>query len=733
MYFIANNENYIVAASKDFLEQCGSRDLCAIASSLKDGVFHLERETNSFVAKNFEDFEYSTSDLYSSFGTLTLYRISKKELQIDQSTVEDANITYLKQLKERKIATSDNEFSIPTIESLQKHSTTEESTEKTDKVIESDDKRVETVESVARDTESTESDEKEEESSFETIKLFSNTSVEESSDEEKETIKLFNYDSESSEDKVAEPHQMKQEVIEAKIVEEKTATIEEKKEYPEEKEEKHDSDLDKLISLSDVKELDKTQLKIEEHENDKIVTEKVVNIPTTIESETKEDKEPKEKRAIDKIKEKLFPWGSRNTENIELEESDILKPASDLVDEKKEELTTTKEELLKSVEDKESTDAIETINIIEQSVDAVDVIKPEDDKEKLADTIKIYETKEDEVIHKAIAEVPEVEEKKEDLTLEELELAELKAMHESKNRIAQTTPEVRVSKDESTTEKSEEPLNKDNSQLYYKIIEMQVKGIDLERNAQNLNVDIDSYKMLVDNYLDELENYNDDLKNRVHSTITMLADAGELLSLNVVSKKLNEIAVTTEPATPLRDLTLLVSLLRDKVGNKKSTVVADKIKTVETPAVKSTEKEALKRDENDLGFNLIDITTPEELLVKIPAETIDYDPHKASDELNLPVSLILEFADDFTTQAKEHLNQMVKAYREGDLKTLQTTAHMLKGAASNLRIDPLAENLFTIQKLQSLSSAEKLLKEFVAKLKGLENKLKIIEGINNEN
>ncbi len=731
MYFIANNENYIVAASKDFLEQCGSRDLCAIASSLKDGVFHLERETNSFVAKNFEDFEYSTSDLYSSFGTLTLYSISKKEEQIDTSTAEDANITYLKQLKEGKIAASDNEFSIPTIETLQKQSTTEEATERRDKVIESDQKSIEVIEN----TESKEVEEtKEEESSFETIRLFSNTSAEKSSDEEKETIKLFNYDSESSEDKVAESHQMKQEVNEEKIaLEEKTITLEEEKEEPQEKEIGHDRDLDKLISLSDSKPLDETQLLIEEHENDKIVTEKVVNIPTTIESEIKEDKEPKEKRAIDKIKEKLFPWGSRNTENIELEESAILKPASDLVEEKKEELTTTKEELLESVGDKESTDTIDTINIIEKSEEAVDVISHEDDKEKLADTIKTYETKEDVVIHKEIADVPTIEEEKEDLTLEEQELAELKAMHESKNTIAQTTTEVSVSKDESTTEKSEEALNKDNSQLYYKIIEMQVKGIDLERNAQNLNVDIDSYKMLVDNYLDELENYNDDLKNRVHSTITMLADAGELLSLNVVSKKLNEIAVTTEPATPLRDLTLLVSLLRDKVGNKKSTVVADKIEPVEAPAVKSPEKVALKENENELGFNLVEITTPEELLAKIPAVTIDYDPHKASDELNLPVSLILEFADDFTAQAKEHLYQMVKAYKEGDLKTLQTTAHMLKGAASNLRIDPLAENLFTIQKLQSLSSAEKLLKEFVAKLKGLENKLKIIEGNHNEN
>ena len=714
MYFIANNENYIVAASKDFLEQCGSRDLCAIASSLKDGVFHLESETNSFIAKNFEEFEYNTSDLYSSFGTLTLYSISKKEVEIEQSTVEDENISYLKQLKEGKIATSDNEFSIPTIESLQNQPATEEATDVVDKAIESVEKSVEVEESVAKEQETKEVEEKkEEESSFETIKLFSNTAAEENSDEEKETIKLFNYDSENSEDKQTEPHKEKQEVVEEKV------GIVEKKEESQEKEDEDDIDLNKLISLSDVKPLDETQLKIEDNEYDQVVAEKLVDIPTTIEDEVEETQEVTEKRAIDKIKEKLFPWGSRNKEDIELEESDILKPASDLVEESKEELTTTKEELLKTIKDEEPTD---TINIIEKSDEAIDAIKHEDEKEELTDTIKIVETKEDVVIHKEIAEVSTVEEKKVELSLEEQELAELKAMHEKRDTLLHTKSQV-----------SDTPLNKDNSQLYYKIIEMQVNSIDIERNAQNLNVDIDSYKMLVDNYLDELENYNDDLKNRVHSTITMLADAGELLSLNVISKKLNEIAVTTEPATPLRDLTLLVSLLRDKMGSKSATVVAKKVETVDAPALKPAEEAVASESEKDLGFNLVEITTPQELLAKIPADTIDYDPHKASDELNLPVSLILEFAEDFTAQAKEHLNQMVKAYKEGDLKTLQTTAHMLKGAASNLRIDPLAENLFTIQKLQSLSNAEELLKEFVAKLKGLESKLKIIEGINNEN
>ncbi len=292
--------------------------------------------------------------------------------------------------------------------------------------------------------------------------------------------------------------------------------------------------------------------------------------------------------------------------------------------------------------------------------------------------------------------------------------------------IAPVTKQEEREKEPLTVKAPEKNIMKENTQLYYKIIEMQVESIHFETNAQNLNIDVDSYKMLLENYLDELENYNDDIKNRVHSTITMLADAGELLSLKVISKKLNEIAIAPEPTAPIRDLTLLVSLLRDKLSNKtdKKTILDKKPFEIE---------EAQIEEEDILDNKIIEISSAETLLSDVAEEAISYDPKKAADELNLPVSLILEFADDFIEQAKEHLSQMVKAYKEKDLKTLQTTAHMLKGAASNLRIDPLAENLFAIQKLQSFENADELIIEFVAKLKGLATKLKALEGSRDEN
>jgi len=768
MYFITNNENYIVAASKDFLEQSGSRDLCAIAASFKDGVFSLEDETKSFHAHNFEDYEYKESELYSSFGTLTLYSISKKVTPIDKATLEDENISYLKQLKDGKISKSDNEFSIPTIEALHKKGKEEENKEiesntTQNKVTISKEniteerqissKQEEESQEQAKEPQNVENNENvQEETGFETIKLFGHTSEESSEDEEKESIKLFDYD--TTEQEVLKSVKATQEEPETinidgdkKDKQEPRAVenfIEEQREEPNtlkspakentKVEEESTIELNNLISLNDVKTLDETQLQLGDDESNKVHEEKIVEIPTTIIESEEEEPVQNEKTAIDKLKEKLFPWGASSNKKIELEENEVIKTASDLV--KKEKL---EENILKE-NNEEAFDKIqEPLPIIEEAIEkdkaidtSVDVKIPlEEPEETIQSTVskeKDHLLKEEKK-EKYFEEKHSQKEEQAGISLEEQELAELKAMH-LENQVMKSATQLPQEKElegklENTTAQKI-PLKKDNSQLYYKIIEMQVNSINLERNAEKLNVDLDSYKMLIDNYLEELENYSEDLKNRVHSTITMLADAGELLSLNVISKKLNELSIASEPATPLRDLILLTSLLRDKIENKTQTVVEEEFKE------SAPERIEAQAGEQEITHKLFEITTAQELLSKIPAESISYNPQKAADELNLPIALILEFADDFVTQAKEHLSQMVKAYKEGDIKTLQTTAHMLKGAASNLRIDPLAENLFTIQKLQSLSSAEELIKEFVARLKGLEAKLKIIEGISNE-
>jgi len=115
------------------------------------------------------------------------------------------------------------------------------------------------------------------------------------------------------------------------------------------------------------------------------------------------------------------------------------------------------------------------------------------------------------------------------------------------------------------------------------------------------------------------------------------------------------------------------------------------------------------------------LAIPTDILATTPAIPFDFSTHVASDELGLPESLVEEFVVDFIKQAKENIPIFQEAEQKGDLATLQKTAHLLKGAASNLRIDPLAETLEALQYNEELSKVPDLFHQFVGQLKALDN------------
>jgi HPt (histidine-containing phosphotransfer) domain-containing protein len=55
------------------------------------------------------------------------------------------------------------------------------------------------------------------------------------------------------------------------------------------------------------------------------------------------------------------------------------------------------------------------------------------------------------------------------------------------------------------------------------------------------------------------------------------------------------------------------------------------------------------------------------------------------------------------------------------MATVQSTAHLLKGAAANLRIDPLAKTLETLQHNEDPEKVPALFDRFVGQLKALKN------------
>jgi HPt (histidine-containing phosphotransfer) domain-containing protein len=102
-------------------------------------------------------------------------------------------------------------------------------------------------------------------------------------------------------------------------------------------------------------------------------------------------------------------------------------------------------------------------------------------------------------------------------------------------------------------------------------------------------------------------------------------------------------------------------------------------------------------------------------------ETIAFDPNEAANALGLPESLIIEFVNDFVSQARDEKQTFVDAFAAGDLKRVNETAHKLKGVAANLRIEEMRELMEQAQHAATFEEAEKPLVAFYKKLAALSN------------
>ena len=113
----------------------------------------------------------------------------------------------------------------------------------------------------------------------------------------------------------------------------------------------------------------------------------------------------------------------------------------------------------------------------------------------------------------------------------------------------------------------------------------------------------------------------------------------------------------------------------------------------------------------------------EEFLQGVKPIPIEFSLQIASQELNLPEELVLEFINDFAKQGHEYLPVLIDDYQKKDLDHLQKTAHMLKGAASNLRIEAMVDNLYDLQFDNNLERAPQRIRLFAGQLMSLDNYL----------
>ena len=129
----------------------------------------------------------------------------------------------------------------------------------------------------------------------------------------------------------------------------------------------------------------------------------------------------------------------------------------------------------------------------------------------------------------------------------------------------------------------------------------------------------------------------------------------------------------------------------------------------------------------NIGEAQVEVHMDDEINIQIDDETDDdledfsFDPHKTAEALEMPISLIEEFVQDFISQAKEFKDSLYNAVIEDDMMELQAYSHKLKGVAANLRIQDALEILTKINKAKDFTNTKKDLDIFyriVSKLSG---------------
>ncbi|RUM72238.1 MAG: hypothetical protein DSZ10_05260 [Sulfurovum sp.] len=247
--------------------------------------------------------------------------------------------------------------------------------------------------------------------------------------------------------------------------------------------------------------------------------------------------------------------------------------------------------------------------------------------------------------------------------------------------------------------------------------------IDIQTISQEIGIDPDDYIAFLDEYIDTAIQLENDLLSpdaQIRNTaIKTLSHLGDVLHLPKVNKIIKAIGGTEEVQERHSRITLFYNTLSRLTTKQEH----DDTLTTEQPTNNISDLSSVgitgeAIDTQTDGFGTIDLS-------EINPIYFDFQLEEAANDLGLPTELIEEFVHDFITQATEETPKMLEAYQKGDLETIQKIGHLLKGAASNLRITPLADTLYEIQMCNDSSQLERLIKNYWAHFLSLENKMNI--------
>jgi len=302
--------------------------------------------------------------------------------------------------------------------------------------------------------------------------------------------------------------------------------------------------------------------------------------------------------------------------------------------------------------------------------------------------------------------------------------------------------------------------------------------LDVDKISEEIGLSVDDYKLYLDSFIDQsiidekrlLEGNDKVIKNLSNLALTLKIPHINILLLKI--KKLSHrerMPLIDQYYTKLALLTLekpedyeedeydtllekdsiedkeeiLNARFTDLINNvsdepKKSTEVKEEVLIVEEVSEKTNdinEFDDISFDELVSNSNIINTvveTAKEEpsksnknfTLDNVPALPISYNPQTAADELNLPVVLIEEFVEDFIEQAHQDKDHLLTSYYQKDMDNIHELGHKLKGAASNLRINELADILEEIQYCTEHDKLETLFIKYWGHFLSLEDYMK---------
>ena len=224
--------------------------------------------------------------------------------------------------------------------------------------------------------------------------------------------------------------------------------------------------------------------------------------------------------------------------------------------------------------------------------------------------------------------------------------------------------------------------------------------IDIDKISQQIGVSHEDYDTFLNEYIDtaldleqELKNTDEQIRSNAVATLSHLSD---VLQLPVIGEHLKEIAGSS--ADDQRESVESFYAAISRLTTSQTIQEDDKLDLTDV-------QEEITETAAGKGFGTINLDD-------IKPIYFDFRLEEAANDLSLPVELIEEFVLDFIQQCHEETPNMLKAYEEGDLETIQKIGHLLKGASSNLRIKNLSDTLYKIQFCEESNDMEQLIKDY---------------------